>query len=58
MLSFTLDIQIDLEMNTFVLIIFARLSPICLLNLINMFHHIRYIKQDSIVHSQIHVTLI
>ena len=25
---------------TFVLIIFARLLPICLLNLINMFHHI------------------
>ena len=36
----------------FILIIFARLLPICLLNLINIFH------QDSILHGQIHVTLI
>ena len=34
-----LDVQQDLEF-TFVLIILAILLPICLLNLINIFHHI------------------
>ena len=50
------DVWQGLEL-TFALIIFAKLLPICLLNLINSIpsHHIS--SNCSTVHGQIHVTL-